>query len=371
MKDQEALVLLRQYIPGILVELRYATEQNFTGKVIYDFDEAYLRKGTAEKLAVVQQGLQKQGLGLKVWDALRPVEAQFVLWKAVPDARFVADPYHGYSNHSRGNAIDLTLVDAEGQELEMPTDFDDFTPQASRSYLGISAQARKNALLLQNLMEAQGFLPNPHEWWHFDDVERYEVYQGQMPSGEAEGAGSNENLKGEFFMDHIFENIRTRRSIRAFTKQEIARADLEKIVQAGAWAPTAMNRQTFQFTVIPNRVEIERLADILGAEMGEAAYDFYKPAALILVSNQREGTNPVADTACAMENMFLQAHALGIASVWINQFKDLCDRPAVRAVLKTYGIPQDQIVWAACALGYSAQKEVAAPERRAVIRFID
>ncbi len=169
----------------------------------------------------------------------------------------------------------------------------------------------------------------------------------------------------------IFENISTRRSIRVFTQQPIAKADLETIVQAGAWAPTAMNRQTFQFTVISRQEEIERLASILGKEMGNAAYDFYKPAALILVSNEREGTNPVADVACAMENMFLQAHALGIGSVWINQFKDLCDRPAVRSALEAYGIPQQQIVWAACALGYGAQKEVSAPDRRSVIRFID
>ncbi len=182
MEDREQIVILQQYIPGILVELRYATEQNFTGKVIYDFSEACLRKGTADKLAAAQQILQKQGLGLKVWDALRPVEAQFVLWQVVPDARFVADPHHGYSNHSRGNAIDLTLVDADGRELEMPTGFDSFTPQASRNYMGISAKARENAMLLQQLMEAQGFLPNPHEWWHFDDAEQYSVYRGPMPA---------------------------------------------------------------------------------------------------------------------------------------------------------------------------------------------
>lgn len=176
LKDREVLVSLGEYIPELHIELRYATERNFTGKVIYDFDEAYLRRGTADKLAKVQRQLQQQGLGLKVWDAFRPVQAQFVLWSVVPDARFVADPYHGYSNHSRGNAVDITLVDAQGRELEMPTEFDSFTPQASRKYEGISRRARENALMLERLMQAQGFVPNPDEWWHFTDEDAYEVY---------------------------------------------------------------------------------------------------------------------------------------------------------------------------------------------------
>lgn len=126
-------------------------------------------------------------------------------------------------------------------------------------------------------------------------------------------------------MDKIFEIISTRRSIRAFTEQRISREDLEKIVQAGAWAPTGMNKQTFRFTVLSDPAEILRVAKILGAEMANEGYDFYRPTAMVLVSNGREGTNPVADVACAMENMFLQAHAMGIGSVWINQFKDLSD----------------------------------------------
>lgn len=173
-------------------------------------------------------------------------------------------------------------------------------------------------------------------------------------------------------MDVIFENIKTRRSVREFTQQEIRKEDLKKIVEAGTWAPTARNQQTFRFTVISSREEIQKLAHILGEELGNSNYNFYCPAALVLVSNEKDaGTNPVADVACAMQNMFLQAHAMGIGSVWINQFKDLCDRPAVRTKLDEYGIPQHQVVWGACALGYAVQKAVEAPERRAVVRFID
>jgi len=357
----DTLMELKSYIPGLQVELRYATENNFTGKVIYAFAEARLRKGTADKLAKVQQILQDRGLGLKVWDAYRPAAAQFVLWETVPDPRFVADPTTGYSNHSRGNAVDLTIIDEAGNELEMPTAFDDFSSLASRAYTGISETARHNALLLEKLMVSNGFVPNPDEWWHFDDVTEYPVYMGIGYDIERE----------ENRMDKIFENIKTRRSIRAYSDRKIDRKDLEKIVEAGAWAPTGMNRQTFQFTVVSDRAEIAALAKAAGQAMGNPEYDFYCPDALVLVSNLPEGTNPLADTACAMQNMFLQAHAMGIGSVWINQLKDVCDDAAVRAKLDAYGVPAGHKVWATCALGYAAGEAPAAPERKAVIKFVD
>ena len=173
-------------------------------------------------------------------------------------------------------------------------------------------------------------------------------------------------------MDQIFENIRTRRSVREFLDKRIAREDLETIVQAGAWAPTAMNKQTFQFTVLTDKEEIASLAAAVGAALGNPAYDFYRPAALVLVSNDKDaGTNPLADAACAMQNMFLEAHALGIGSVWMNQLRDTSDDPAVRAKLRAYGVPDAQIVWAVCALGYAAQKDISAPARCSVIRFVD
>ncbi len=180
MQGNNQMVELRSYIPGIAVELRYATQNNFTGRVIYDFTEAWLRKGTADKLKKVQQSLVEQRLGLKVWDAFRPIAAQFILWNAKPDAHFVADPYHGYSNHSRGNAVDLTLIDIEGNELEMPTEFDHFSEAASRHYEKIGEKAKTNALLLQNLMEYYGFSPDPHEWWHYNDIDSYEVYREKL-----------------------------------------------------------------------------------------------------------------------------------------------------------------------------------------------
>ena len=126
----DAMVRVADWVPGIFVELKYATADNFIGQVIYDFTDAWLRFGTVEKLMRIQESLRAQGYSLKVYDAFRPVRAQFKLWEAVPDPVFVANPYKGYSTHSRGNTVDLTLVTLDGQPVEMPTPFDTFSDQA-------------------------------------------------------------------------------------------------------------------------------------------------------------------------------------------------------------------------------------------------
>ena len=120
----EDFVRVADYIPTITQDLRYATENNFTGQRIYDFTQVYLRWGTVKKLMDVSRELEAQGLYLKIWDGFRPVSAQFRLWEVYPDPTFVSNPENGYSSHSRGNTVDLTLVDSTGQELEMPTGFD-------------------------------------------------------------------------------------------------------------------------------------------------------------------------------------------------------------------------------------------------------
>ncbi len=179
---QDELVAVRDYIPGILVELKYATADNFTGQVIYDFQEAYLRYGTVKKLAQVQESLGEIGLGLKIWDSFRPVSAQFRLWEACPDPTYVANPQLGYSNHSRGNAVDVTLVDSQGNELEMPTGFDDFSALADRDYSDCGETAAENAQLLQSVMESYGFAGYFGEWWHFADETTYPVEETFSPA---------------------------------------------------------------------------------------------------------------------------------------------------------------------------------------------
>ncbi len=155
--------------PGIKVDLRYATANNFTKHVIYPKTaRCYLRLKVAERLAAVQKSLEQKELGLKVYDCYRPRPVQAKLWALVPDDRYVANPKNG-SRHNRGAAIDLTLVDKNGVELAMPTPYDDFTSRAHRSYQDLPAEALKNRATLEAAMVAQGFLPLPTEWWHFDD----------------------------------------------------------------------------------------------------------------------------------------------------------------------------------------------------------
>ena len=176
--DPAAFVRVSDYIPGIEVELKYATTDNFTGTVIYDFTDAYLRYGTVEKLAAVQTELEEMGLGLKIWDALRPVSAQFRLWEVCPNAAYVANPNTGYSSHSRGNTVDITLIALDGSEVPMPTGFDDFSALADRDYSDCGEQAAANARLLETTMTAHGFDPYWAEWWHFSDTVSYGVEEG-------------------------------------------------------------------------------------------------------------------------------------------------------------------------------------------------
>ena len=172
--DQE-LVTIRDSIPNIYIDVKYATSDNFTGQVIYDFSEPSLRYGTMKKLMKVQKELNKRGYSLKVWDAYRQIEAQLKLWEICPDPAYVSDPNKGYSGHCRGNTIDVTLVTADGKELEMPSGYDEFSALADRDYSDVSSAAAKNAELLESVMKKHGFKGYQAEWWHYTDTVSYRV----------------------------------------------------------------------------------------------------------------------------------------------------------------------------------------------------
>jgi D-alanyl-D-alanine dipeptidase len=174
-KLKSDLVNVKEYIPDIVVDLKYATDDNFTGHRIYDFAEAYLRYGTVQKLTKVQEKLREMGLSLKIWDAYRPTAAQFTFWELCPDDTFVADPYKGFSSHSRGNAVDVTLVTAEGAELLTPTAFDDFSERATRHHAGWNPEAARNVQLVEDLLVQSGFRAYEGEWWHYVDLDVYPV----------------------------------------------------------------------------------------------------------------------------------------------------------------------------------------------------
>lgn len=175
-------VRVLDYIPDMYQELKYAADRNFTGQVIYDFSDAYLRYGTVKKLAAVCNDLAELGLSLKIWDGFRPVSAQFKLWEVCPDPTFVANPEKGFSSHSRGNTVDVTLVDRDGNELEMPSEFDDFSAKANRDFSDCTETAAAHAQLLEVLMEKHGFYGYFDEWWHFYDNDQYPVEETFSPS---------------------------------------------------------------------------------------------------------------------------------------------------------------------------------------------
>ena len=177
----EDFVRVLDYSPSARQELLYATDRNFTGQVIYDFTDAYLRYGTVNKLIAVSEDLAQLGLSLKIWDGFRPVSAQFRLWEVCPDPAFVANPQKGFSSHSRGSTVDITLVDTDGNELEMPTGFDDFSKKADRDYSDCTETAASHAELLEILMEKHGFRGYSAEWWHFSDTDEYPVEETFAP----------------------------------------------------------------------------------------------------------------------------------------------------------------------------------------------
>ena len=160
--------------PSIVIDMRYAGPDNFTKVALYPVARCLLRRAVAERVVAVQRALRRRDLGLKVWDCYRPVSVQRRFWELVPDVRYVArvatvdGRVVAGSKHNRGAAIDLTMVDSGGVEVAMPTDFDDFSRRAHRSYRGSGARARRNVELLERAMGAQGFVPLATEWWHFD-----------------------------------------------------------------------------------------------------------------------------------------------------------------------------------------------------------
>ena len=161
-------VKITDYIPDIVVDLKYATADNFTGTVIYDFKDAYLRYGTVKKLAVAQEKFKSMGYYIKIWDAYRPFAAQEKLWQVCPNPRYVANPANG--------TIDMTLVTFAGNEVEMPTAFDDFSLKADRDYSDVSETAEENARMMESVMAESGFRGYAGEWWDYSDTTAYEAY---------------------------------------------------------------------------------------------------------------------------------------------------------------------------------------------------
>lgn len=163
------MVELKGRIPSIIYDLRYASENNFMQRLMYPAGTniAFLRRPAADSLQKVQEALKEDGLGLKIFDAYRPYSVSKLFWELVKDERYVANPAKG-SNHNRGTAIDLTLVDLQsGQELDMGTGFDNFSDTAHHGFKHLPQQALYNREKLKTLMSKFGFTPLSTEWWHY------------------------------------------------------------------------------------------------------------------------------------------------------------------------------------------------------------
>lgn len=162
------MVDLEKAIEGIATDIRYATENNFTGEVIYTEPRAFVRNPVAEALGKVQDSLAVHKIGLKIYDAYRPYAATLKFYEVYPNTNFVANPRYG-SKHNRGCAVDLSLVElSSGKELPMPTGFDEFSAKAGMAYTNLSDTVLANRRLLSGVMTYFGFEQNPSEWWHFD-----------------------------------------------------------------------------------------------------------------------------------------------------------------------------------------------------------
>ena len=171
------LVNMKILCPTIVCDIRYATENNFTKQCIYNSPGCYLHKDAAIALKKVVDELAQEGLGIKIFDAYRPLSAQWKLWHICPDPRYVSDPRKG-GRHTRGTAVDLTLIHLhDGGELAMPTEFDCFDKRAWISYTNLPEKIIANRTKLQTIMRKHGFTTIKTEWWHFDlkDFTRYAI----------------------------------------------------------------------------------------------------------------------------------------------------------------------------------------------------
>jgi len=165
--NDTTFVNLKDYSQDFVYDMKYATEDNFLKAKVYDCAECYLRLKTVKALVEANNNFMKQGYKIKLFDCYRPLEIQKRMWKIVSNPKYVADPSKG-SIHNRGGAVDITLVDSEGRELDMGTTFDHFGIEASHNYLKLDSQIIQNRKVLKETMQKHNFKIFESEWWHYN-----------------------------------------------------------------------------------------------------------------------------------------------------------------------------------------------------------
>lgn len=179
----DGLINVAELDDSLIFDLRYATYNNFLKRILYPVSICVLQLDTAKKLSKANSRAKELGFRLKVLDAYRPLSIQKQMWDFIRDENYIAPPWRG-SCHNRGAAVDVTLADESGNEVEMPSDFDDFSKRAWIGYMDASEKAIENRELLGKIMTEAGFLRIESEWWHFNDSEynKYKLYDIELSS---------------------------------------------------------------------------------------------------------------------------------------------------------------------------------------------
>ncbi|MFV5699942.1 M15 family metallopeptidase [Flavobacterium sp. ZT3R17] len=165
--NDTTFVNLKDYSQDFVYDMKYATMDNFLKAKVYDCAACFLRLKTVEALLEANKKFIKKGYKIKIFDCYRPLDIQKKMWEIVPNPEYVANPAKG-SIHNRGGAVDITLVDSNGKELDMGTSFDYFGVEASHNYLNVSEDVKANRELLKRIMNKNGFNSFDSEWWHYN-----------------------------------------------------------------------------------------------------------------------------------------------------------------------------------------------------------
>ncbi|OIV39590.1 M15 family metallopeptidase [Flavobacterium johnsoniae] len=165
--EETIFVNLKDYSKDFVYDMKYATEDNFLKAKVYDCAECFLRYKTVKALIAANNDFIKKGFRIKLYDCYRPLSIQKKMWEIVSNPKYVADPKKG-SIHNRGGAVDISLVDLNGKEVEMGTAFDFFGPEAGHNYIKFSKEILANRKFLKKIMTQNGFNSFDSEWWHYN-----------------------------------------------------------------------------------------------------------------------------------------------------------------------------------------------------------
>jgi D-alanyl-D-alanine dipeptidase len=165
--NDSTFVNLKQYSQDFVYDMKYATADNFLKAKVYDCGECFLRLKTVNALIEANKKFIEKGYKIKIFDCYRPLDIQKKMWKIVSNPKYVANPAKG-SIHNRGGAVDITLVDRFGKELDMGTSFDFFGTEASHNYPNVSEEVKENRIVLKTIMTSSGFNSFDSEWWHYN-----------------------------------------------------------------------------------------------------------------------------------------------------------------------------------------------------------